>query len=251
VPPINDHLAPVFKVHRDPIANVGLHLPHAPIRFRRMPHQHARFKYCVHINERPHMTDKPDLTALLGSRICHDLISPIGAISNGVELLMMGGSVQGAEMSLIADSVAHASARIRFFRVAFGIASTDQRMARTEIAGIMADLTRGGRITIDWAGPSDVVRREAKLLFLLVMCMESALPFGGRIAVAHEDRWIMTATSPKLKIDTDLWDILLNPGDTRGLTPAQVHFALVPEELRRQERRMTTELSADAIKLMV
>jgi histidine phosphotransferase ChpT len=197
------------------------------------------------------MTEKPDLMALLGSRICHDLISPIGAIGNGVELLMMGGSPQGPEMALIADSVANASARIRFFRVAFGIASVDQRMARTEIAAIMSDLTRGGRMTIDWAGPSDVARREAKLLFLLVMCMESALPFGGRIAISHEDRWVMTATSPKLKIDTALWDILLHPADARDLTPAQVHFALVPEELRKMERRMTTELSSDAIRLTV
>jgi histidine phosphotransferase ChpT len=248
---INDHLAPMFKIHGNPVANVRLHLPQTPFTLRRVAHQHARFQYSIHHNESPHMTDKPDLMALLGSRICHDLISPIGAIGNGVELLMMGGSAQGPEMALIADSVANASARIRFFRVAFGIASQDQRMARLEIAGIMADLTLGGRITIDWAGPSDVARREAKLLFLLVMCMESALPFGGRIAVAHDDRWVMTATSPKLKIDTGLWDIVLNPTAAHNLTPAQVHFALVPEELRRQERRMTTELSTDAIRLTV
>lgn len=197
------------------------------------------------------MTDKPDLLSLLGSRICHDLISPIGAIGNGVELLMMGGAARGAEMALIADSVANASARIRFFRVAFGIASHDQRMARSEIRAILADVARGGRITMDWAGPSDVARREAKLLFLLMLCMESALPFGGHIAVDRDTRWSVTATSPKLKIDTQLWDVLLHPADAPGLTPAQVHFALVPEELRRQERRMTTDLSADTIRLTV
>ena len=59
------------------------------------------------------MPDKPDLTALLGSRICHDLISPIGAISNGVELLLMDNVAKGPEMTLIAESVANANARIR------------------------------------------------------------------------------------------------------------------------------------------
>ena len=44
------------------------------------------------------MPDKPDLAALVGSRICHDLISPIGAIGNGVELLMMEGAAKGPEM---------------------------------------------------------------------------------------------------------------------------------------------------------
>jgi histidine phosphotransferase ChpT len=79
------------------------------------------------------MTDPIDLAALIGSRICHDLISPIGAIGNGVELLMLDGAGHGPEMALIAQSVTHANARIRFFRVAYGIASTDQRIARTEV----------------------------------------------------------------------------------------------------------------------
>ena len=50
------------------------------------------------------MPEKPDISALLGSRICHDLISPIGAISNGVELLMLDGLAKGPEMALVADS---------------------------------------------------------------------------------------------------------------------------------------------------
>ena len=61
-----------------------------------------------------------NLAALIGSRICHDLISPIGAINNGLELLDMNGGVQGAEMELISGSVGNAGARIRFFRIAFG-----------------------------------------------------------------------------------------------------------------------------------
>ena len=60
------------------------------------------------------MTDQTDLSALLGSRICHDLISPIGAIGNGVELLMMEGGTPSPELVLIAESVAAANARIRF-----------------------------------------------------------------------------------------------------------------------------------------
>jgi histidine phosphotransferase ChpT len=68
------------------------------------------------------MSDQPDLAALIGSRICHDLISPIGAIGNGVELLLMEASGKGPELSLISESVAAANARIRFFRVAFGAA---------------------------------------------------------------------------------------------------------------------------------
>ena len=54
-----------------------------------------------------------DLAALVGSRICHDLISPIGAIGNGVELLSLTDGDTGAEMDLINESVQNANARIR------------------------------------------------------------------------------------------------------------------------------------------
>ena len=56
-----------------------------------------------------------DIAALIRSRICHDLISPIGAIGNGVQLLAMSCGAAGAEMDLITESVQNANARIRFF----------------------------------------------------------------------------------------------------------------------------------------
>ncbi|MEO0403208.1 MAG: histidine phosphotransferase, partial [Pseudomonadota bacterium] len=63
-----------------------------------------------------------NLAALIGSRICHDLISPIGAINNGLELLGMSDQRDGPEIDLISESVENASARIRFFRIAYGAA---------------------------------------------------------------------------------------------------------------------------------
>ena len=122
------------------------------------------------------MPDRPDLTALIGSRICHDLISPIGAIGNGVELLMMDGATKGPEIALIAESVANANARIRYFRVAFGSAGRDQRIGRGEVASIIEDTTRGGRMLIDWQSPQDLARREVKLAFLAIQCCETAMP---------------------------------------------------------------------------
>ena len=61
-----------------------------------------------------------DLVALVGSRLCHDLISPLGAIGNGVELLTMTATTLSPELQLITESVAAANARIKFFRLAFG-----------------------------------------------------------------------------------------------------------------------------------
>ena len=196
------------------------------------------------------MPDKLDLVALLGSRICHDLISPIGAISNGVELLMMEGSAMGPEVALIAESVANANARIRFFRVAYGISTNDQRIGRAEVLSILSDLTRGGRLTIDWRGPADLPRREVKLAFLLIQCLETAMAYGGRVTVDNVDgRWVLTGAAPKLKINATLWEGLSNPAAKVDITAAQVHFALVPDEIARQHRRLTAELAETEIKL--
>ncbi len=196
------------------------------------------------------MPDKPDVSALLGSRICHDLISPIGAIGNGVELLLMDGVARGPEMTLVAESVAHANARIRFFRVAFGQTSKDQRIGLTEIRGILNDLAHGNRTKVDWISPSDLSRRETKLAFLCLLCLETALGQGGRIQVERGDtRWIVTGRSPRLRIDPALWEVLSNPQAEAEIGAGQVQFLLVPEEIARQHRRLTVEISESEIRL--
>jgi len=196
------------------------------------------------------MPYRPDLTALLGSRICHDLISPIGAIGNGVELLMMDGSTRGPEMALISESVAAANARIRFFRVAFGQSGADQRIGRPEITEVLGNMFQGGRVALDWQISGDVLRREAKLAFLAIQCLETALAYGGRITVqTAKAHWALTAQAPRLKIDPELWETLSKPGIPNDLSPAQVQFALLPDELRRQSRRLTAEIRETEIKL--
>jgi len=196
------------------------------------------------------MPDKPDLAALLGSRICHDLISPIGAIGNGVELMMMDGAVRGPEMALVTESVAAANARIRFFRLSFGSATPDQRIGRSEVTGILTDLMRGGRLSVDWNSPTDLSRREAKLAFLMILCLETALPYGGRVLVDLTSAlWTLTAQAQKLRIDPDLWEVLSNPAATPDVTPAQVHFLLAAEDLTRQHRRLTADIRETDIRL--
>jgi histidine phosphotransferase ChpT len=196
------------------------------------------------------LPEKPDLAALVGSRICHDLISPIGAIGNGVELMLMDGAVKGPEMALITESVAHANARIRFFRVAYGATGADQRIGRNEVTSILSDMTHGGRIKVDWISPPDLPRRDVKLVFLLLQCAESALPYGGRISIERGDaRWLLVATAPKMKLDTALWNCLINPAAAPDVAPAHVQFLLVPDEFTRQHRRLTAEISEAQIRL--
>jgi histidine phosphotransferase ChpT len=196
------------------------------------------------------MQDKPDLAALIASRICHDLISPIGAIGNGVELLAMEPGGVRPEMALISESVANANARIRFFRVCFGQASGDQRIARSEVVSILGDLSRGGRVVFGWTSPVDLSRREVRLAFLLLQCLETAMAYGGKVQVLRgEIGWSILAEAPRLKVDPALWEVLTEPRAPAEIGANQVHFALVPDELARQGRRLVTEIGETTIKL--
>ena len=164
------------------------------------------------------MTDRSDLAALIASRICHDLISPIGAIGNGVELLTMEPGGQRPEIALISESVANANARIRFFRISFGAATGDQRIARSEVLSVLTDLTRGGRVSYAWSSVSDLPRREVRLAFLLLQCLETAMAYGGKIQVTQADTgWTIQAEAPRLKIDPALWEGLAQPEAPDGI----------------------------------
>ena len=189
------------------------------------------------------MSEKRDLTALIGSRICHDLISPIGAIGNGVELMLMDGAQSSPELALISESVAHANAKIRFFRLAFGASAGESQIARTEVEQILSDTTRGTRLRIELTVQAKMPRSSVKLALLLVLCLETAMPFGGAITLVQgEDRWTLTGSAERLKIDPAIWGVLTE-GHSADLGPAHVQFALIAEELARQHRRLTTEIT--------
>lgn len=185
-----------------------------------------------------------NLATLIGSRICHDLISPIGAINNGLELLELTGGVQGPEMELISDSVEHAEARIRFFRIAYG-ASGDQMMGPPEIVSILNDIGRGRRLVTEWGPSASQPRAEVRLAFLALQCCETALPYGGTVRLMVEDSvWTVVGTAEKLKFDADLWAGLSASETQADITPAQVQFALLPviaAELGRKIKVVQTE----------
>lgn len=189
------------------------------------------------------------LSALVGSRLCHDLISPLGAIGNGVELLQIsgqfGGIANSPELQLINESVEAARTRISWFRVAFGHAAPDQRFAAAALADLLGAADRSGRIRIHLDASGDLPRTEARLILLALMCLETALPWGGRVLVCRAATgWRLVAEGERVKVDPVLWSRLdSHQGD--GLpdpAPSEVHFALLALCAREQDRPLTWEL---------
>jgi len=194
-----------------------------------------------------------DLAALIGSRICHDLISPIGAIGNGLELLAMDGMRPATpEMALISESCENASARIRLFRVAFGTGGEGQMISAAEARATLGGYLQGGRLEARWEPVQDLPRRDVQLAFLALMCFETAMPLGGVVQLAHDGAgWTITGQAARLRADPALWQGLALPRGPDGVTPAQVQFALLPILAADLGRPIAVELGEDRLVLRI
>lgn len=194
-------------------------------------------------------TPSPDLAALIGSRICHDLISPIGAINNGLELLGMAGDTTGPELNLITESVDSASARIRFFRLAFGAAS-EQEVRAQEVRAVLRDCTRNSKSRVSWNVDSGASRADVRLAMLAEQCLESAMPYGGEIDIARDvNGWSVRGTSEKFNMDQALWSMLADCNIPSDISPNHVHFALLAVHCRDEGRKLRSTLSQEEISI--
>ena len=124
---------------------------------------------------------------LLASRICHDLISPIGAVGNGLELLEDAGPDMTEDaLKLSANCVRKASALLEFFRMAYGTAGSDAGL-RWEAAKQLADgLLEGGKTVLVWPPvPAGFIAppMAPKVALNLVLLGTEMLPRGGEIVV--------------------------------------------------------------------
>ena len=197
-------------------------------------------------------TDDLDLTALVGSRICHDLINPIGAIGNGVELLAMADAPPSAELALISQSVDSAMARIAMFRVAFGAATDGGQMGAREIRRILDDISRHGKVDLVWRVDEAIDRGEAKLAFLMMQCLETSLPYGGTVTTKKRGKsWNLRARAERIKAEPMLWETAQNAsagvGAGANISAANVHFAMAARQLRSQGRRLAVKFAETEI----
>ncbi|APG92390.1 histidine phosphotransferase ChpT [Sinorhizobium americanum] len=127
----------------------------------------------------------PDLAALLCSRVCHDIISPVGAINNGLELLDEGGADADA-MDLIRTSALNASVRLKFARLAFGASgSVGASIDTGEAEKAAKDFAAAEKKTeVTWNGPRAIVaKNRVKLLLNLFLIAYGAIPRGGSLDI--------------------------------------------------------------------
>lgn len=161
--------------------------------------------------------DGLDLAALLCSRVCHDVISPVGAIVNGLEVLEddQDESMRTFALDLIGKSARQASARLKFARIAFGAAgsagaSIDVADAESVSRGMFSD----EKTKLTWSAPQALFpKNKVKLLLNLVMVATSAIPRGGVIDVSvvgdgEAPTLTLKATGPHARIPPHVEELI-------------------------------------------
>lgn len=196
------------------------------------------------------------IAALLCSRICHDLISPIGAISNGLEVLADEDDPQMREtaLTLIEASAQNATARLQYARLAFGVAgSIGAEVELGDAEKLAADLLARGKVMLAWkmsgaTAPKDIVKLVLNLILIAVDC----IPRGGTLTVkgaGDSDLFLIDAEGPKARLGADikpalLGELALNDLDSRQVQPA--FTALLAGSLGAE---ITTEEDEDRVVL--
>jgi histidine phosphotransferase ChpT len=130
-----------------------------------------------------------DLAALLCSRVCHDVISPVGAINNGLELLDEGGADADA-LDLIRTSALNASVRLKLARLAFGASgSVGASIDTGEAEKAAREFAAAEKKTeITWNGPRVIIpKNRVKLLLNLFLVAYGSIPRGGTVDVTLEN----------------------------------------------------------------
>ncbi|HYD98931.1 MAG TPA: histidine phosphotransferase family protein [Alphaproteobacteria bacterium] len=175
------------------------------------------------------MTERLELHAveMLCSRLCHDLVGPVSAISNGVELVEeMGGYQEGDEAwQLIADSAARAGKRLACLRLAYGTAG-ERGLGGSAVAQAMAGWLEGGNVAVDWGNSMfDAGDHQGLLRVMLnvVLLAVECLPRGGRVA--------LSAAGPEITIVASGQTTLIAEGTAEALAGRVAAAELSPRSI--------------------
>lgn len=151
-----------------------------------------------------------ELAALLCSRICHDVISPVGALNNGLELLDEPGAEADA-MALIRVSARNASARLQFLRIAFGAAGSSTSQIDTGDAETVATAFMANeKSKLSWVGTRAYLPKAiVKLILNMVLIGNSSAPRGGTLDVelpseANEHTITVKSAGPMIRVSDKL-----------------------------------------------
>jgi histidine phosphotransferase ChpT len=190
-----------------------------------------------------------DLAALLCSRVCHDVISPVGAIANGLELMddpETDAEMKATALDMVRSSAKTATAKLKFCRIAFGAAGSAGALIDMSEAGEVARAFVGEeKVKLDWLAPRENrPKQEVKLLLNMLLMALAGIPRGGVVTVTAEGvSLIVRAQGERAKINEAMASALSGTVDLSTLDArlVQPYYARVLAEAAGLSLNMVME----------
>jgi histidine phosphotransferase ChpT len=200
-----------------------------------------------------------ELASLLASRLCHDMLSPVGALSNGLELL---AEEKDPEMrkrcfELLEQSAKISADKLKFFRLAFGAAGGFGDLVAVEEPRALVDAlaSNNARVTVNWAlGVASMPKPAVKVLLNFALLGMEALVRGGTLDIGAESRGgaseiVVRAAGPRIAFDREIGAALEGQLGEEGLTSRNAPAFMLSQIAARQGGGLQFALSEDALVL--
>jgi histidine phosphotransferase ChpT len=190
-----------------------------------------------------------DLAALLSSRVCHDIISPVGAIANGLELMddpETDPEMRATALDMVRSSAKTATAKLKFCRIAFGAAGSAGALIDMSEAGEVAKAFVGEeKVKLDWQAPRENrPKQEVKLLLNMLLIALAGVPRGGVVTVTADGKNLaVRAKGERAKINEAMAGALNGTADLTTLDArlVQPYYARILAEASGLDLSMMME----------
>ncbi len=146
------------------------------------------------------------IAGLLASRLCHDLVGPLGAVNNGLELIAEEDDMAAEALGLAQRSAKRAASRLQFFRYAFGAAGGEPNFGHGEARPVALNLLNNGDIAVDWPETKTVElpTGAGRLLLNMALLASECLPRGGNLKVSlTTNRIALDASGPQARLPAE------------------------------------------------
>ncbi len=205
------------------------------------------------MSDNPQKLDPVDLSALLSSRVCHDLINPVGAISSGLSMIDDEDSDEEMrEMAddLVRDGTKKALALLSYARLAYGAAGGLGAEIKIEDAFEVLELLYATtKATLDWQlEPAMVPKNKAKILLILAHAAAESVPRGGNVTVSPQgDGYRLEVTGQRLFLNDDIVKAL--SGDLDELKPKSTPAYIASQLAKEANGQIKAENDGEKITL--
>jgi histidine phosphotransferase ChpT len=168
---------------------------------------------------------------LLSSHLCHELVNPLGAVNNGIELLLdVGDDMRDEAMGLIESSAQRTAKRLQFYRMAYGMAGMSSLDEMIKVRELTDDLLGEGRLSLEWPDAERNPHLQpgwGRMLMNLAAAAAETLPRGGVLTIGLDEtegpRLYVDARGEPARLEESTRAVFFEDVPIDSLTPRNIH----------------------------